>query len=128
MHLPILQAREQVFSTPYLRTFSVVVGLAAIPTRLPISEHDALNALSTISSSGARVMMILLPSPESMAQGMSSNGLCTASVVCQYVGYARPIQSPSITGASKNREEPTSMGSIPLAPPISNPLTASTFL
>ncbi|GJC91417.1 integral membrane protein [Colletotrichum higginsianum] len=125
MQRPMRHASETVLSTPNRLTRSLVVGFAAMPTREPISEHEARRARSTISSLGALVMTIVLPSPESMAQGTSSRGACTASVVCQYVGYALPIQSPSMMGVSKNRDEPTRKGSRPLAPPISRPMTAS---
>ncbi|EKG15514.1 hypothetical protein MPH_07254 [Macrophomina phaseolina MS6] len=72
-----------------------VVGAPAFPTRDPISLQDARRARSTISSVEALVMMMVLPSPESIAQGISDPGSCTAIVVCQYVGYARPMKSAS---------------------------------
>jgi hypothetical protein len=68
---------------------SVLLGFAAMPTREPISEQEARSARSTISSSEVLTIMILLPSPESIAQGTSSQGLCTASVVCQYLPYSQ---------------------------------------
>ena len=101
MHLPILQAREQVLITPYFWTYSVLVGFAAysksaqilircwyleiptMPTREPISLHEARSALSTISSLDVLVMSIDFPSTESIAHGTSSPGLWAAKVVCQ---------------------------------------------
>src|SRR5215471_11999414 len=64
MHLPIRHASDSVLGTAYLSTLSVLVGLAAKPTREPISEQDARRARSTISSLVVLVMMIDLPSPE----------------------------------------------------------------
>ena len=83
---PIRQARDTVLSTLNRRTLSVVVGLAALPTLDPISAQTALRARSTISSLVVLVIMIVLPSPESMAVGTSSSGAWTAIVVCQNVG------------------------------------------
>lgn len=74
MQRPMRHASDTVFNTDELRTLSVVVGLDAIPTLEPISEHEARNARSTISSFGAFVMMMVFPSPESMTQGTSSPG------------------------------------------------------
>lgn len=92
--------------------------------------------------------MMVLPSPEAIAHGVSCPLSCTAIVVCQYVGYARPkahvskllhrdaqpqewhkpIQSASMTGLSNAWEDPISKGSRPLAPPISRPMMASNDL
>ena len=65
------QAREIVFSTLNEAMACLVVGFAAIPTRLPISEQDARSARSTISSVADLVMKMVLPSPLVMAHGVS---------------------------------------------------------
>ena len=89
---PIRHASEMVLSTLKDVMACLVVGLHALPTRLPISEHEALSARSTISSVADLVIIIVFPLPLAITHGTSSPVVYAQSVVCQYVGYARPVR------------------------------------
>jgi hypothetical protein len=70
---------------------------------LPICESAALITRSTARSDTAVGMYNRLPFPSAVAMGQNTHGrsLKTTGVVCHFVGYALPIQSPSIINVSK---------------------------
>jgi len=98
---------------------------------------------STARSDTAVGMYNRFPLPSAVAMGQNTHGrsLKTTGVVCHFVGYALPIQSPSITGVSRGdwsrsaidsptvgkfilELAPSIMPCSPLPPPISRAIMA----
>jgi hypothetical protein len=73
---------------------------------LPICESAALMIRSTARSDTAAGMYNRLPFPSAAAIGQNTHGrsLNTTGVVCHFVGYALPIQSPSIAAVSRDNK------------------------